>query len=175
MLTMRYPEYKLIRDSKEVTANASVIINGEALKRYTRDAFTEEGFKLPESDEALEQFIVDSFQDVISKLVEYDAGPKYASIALLEKHHGKKWIGESTYVMDYAEMMLCNMLKRHKFGMWDIFFRNDAMFIIYKGSYAEAVYRYLQGTDSSSIPPLEELINYHITGSVSECGISDFR
>ena len=175
MLTIRYPEYKLIRDSKEVTNNGSVIINGESLKRFTRDVFEDEGFTLPESNEALERFIVDSFYDVISKLVDYDAGPKFSSIGLLEKHHGKKWTGESTYVMDFAEMMLCNMLKRHKFGMWDIFFRNDALFIIYKGNYAEALYRYMLETNSTAIPPIEQLVNHHITGSVATDGISDFR
>jgi len=175
MLTIRYPEYKLIRDSKEVTTNGSVIINGEALKRFTVEVFKDEGFDLPESNEALERFIVDSFYDVISREVEYDAGPKFTSIGLLEKHHGKKWAGESTYVMDYAEMLLCNMLKRHKFGMWDIFFRNNALFIIYKGNYAEALYRYMMDTNSNSIPAIEELVNYHITGSIAEDGISDFR
>tara|TARA_B100001057_G_scaffold463613_1_gene517849 strand:+ start:75650 stop:76177 length:528 start_codon:yes stop_codon:yes gene_type:complete len=175
MLKLKYPIYKMVRDSKDVIMSGCFILDGTTLKNCARANFADEGFELPESEEGLETFIVDSFQDVIANNVEYDAGSKYVSIRVLEKLHGKKWTGDSTYVMDYAEMLMTNIFKRHPFGMWDVFFRNGGLFVIYQGNYAEVLYRYMKHTNSTEIPSIEKLVSFSITGTVQEDGISDFR
>jgi len=141
MLNIRYPTYKPLQAIDKFLQSGNVVVDGLEVKRLAARVMEEEGFPVPE--DKLEEFIVASFQDAITVMVDYGDDVSTNAINMIEKMHDRKWPGTTSWVTDYVELLLGKCIKGNPFGVWDIFFRNDGLFIVYQGDYAHMLYNYL--------------------------------
>lgn len=142
MLNIKYPPYKQLQAVDSFLQTGNVIIGGTDVKRLTARVMEEEGFPIPE--DKLEEFIVTSFQDAVSTMVEYGNDVSTMAIEIAEKIHDRKWPGTTSWVTDYVELLLGKCIERNPFGVWDIFFRHGDLYIVYQGNYAEMMFSYLK-------------------------------
>lgn len=162
---LRYPPYKQVQDVDSFLRTGNVIVSGAEVKRRTAAVMEDEGFPIPV--DLMEDFIVISFQDAISNRVTYGPKESLAAIAVIEKiHPDTKWIGRTTWVTDYVDLLLGKAIDLNPFGIWDVFFRNGDLYIINQGNYAHMLYHLLKS--ENKLPELDEVINHGLFNNPDE-------
>lgn len=169
MLNIKYPPYKEAQTEQNFLQWGNIVIGGAEIKRQLSKVMLEEGFPIPV--EMLEEFIVASFQDAIALLTKYKMNHVVA-IHMIEKLHDANWPGDTTWLVDYVELLLGKCIKNNPYGMWDVFFRNGDLYVMYQGDYAHMMYEYLKANkdiDQQGLPEMECVVLHHISGkSISD-------
>lgn len=156
MQNIKYPPYKQVQNIDSFLQTGNVVISGEDIKRQLYRVMEAEGFPIPE--ELLEEFVVASFQDSITMMVDYGEETSTQAISIIEKFHDRKWPGTTSWMTDYVELLLGKCVKKNPFGLWDVFFRHGDLYIIYQGDYAHMMFGHLKA--SGKLPEFCEVIGH---------------
>lgn len=162
-----YPSYKHLVNDATFKNNGSLIVPVNDMRRKVFQAMQESGYEIPM--EHIDDFIVLCFEDVVGRNVEYNMS-KFASTEFLEKNFGVELRDRDNWVTDFAESLVGDVVRSKRFGVWEIFFRNDDFYFLYKGDYTHMLYYMLQA--EGKLPETYEVLYaYHCgrTKSISEC------
>lgn len=162
-----YPSYKHLVNDANFKNNGSLIIPVNDMRRKVYQAMAESGYEIPMSH--IDDFIVLCFEDVVGRNVEYDMS-KFASTEFLEKNFGVELRDKDNWVTDFAESLIGDVVRSKRFGVWDVFFRNDDFYFLYKGDYTHMLYYMLQ--NEGKLPETYEVLFSYHSGrikSISEC------
>jgi len=162
--TIKYPPYKQVQHVEQFIRTGSIILPGEEIKRKTMQILEIEGF--PIHDENLEEFITLSFQDVIEKAVTYGDNGTH-SIMFIQNLCQATWKGTTTWLMDYADMLLQKPLADNPFGIWEVRFVHGDLYIVKVGDFATMMYGLLKS--NGALPSREDVITFGVSEDVETC------
>jgi uncharacterized protein (DUF1697 family) len=156
MLTIKYPPYKQAQNVISFIRTGNVVISGDDITRQLSKVMIEEEFPIPK--EMMEDFILASFRDALSMLTEYGKDVSTEAIDMIETLHDRSWRGTTTWLVDYVELLLGKCIKENPFGLWDVFFRNGDLYVMYQDDYAQMLFRYLKS--KNELPDMCEVLGH---------------
>jgi len=154
----KYPAYKEARDAAEFQQNGNIILPIESLLRETRLMLHAEGY-VELTDAEITVFIDLSCSDAIAMNSKLNGPISVAGIEYLASLRPDiEWVGHTSWLTDWFEMLMVTVFKRHPFGIWEVSVRYDALIIRKMGDYTEMLYEYLKSIEAL---PTEDVVLAH--------------